>query len=119
MDEEKLIERKLGKQNHFKVPKGYFNDFEQRLLKSIPVSVPTRKPMLRRLRPWLLASGAAAAISGFAFFITKPFAEDATKQNIATSVVTPSLDNTDYMIEKMSDYAMLDNGDLYFYVADD
>lgn len=119
MDEEKLIERKLGKQSHFKVPKGYFNDFERQLLKKIPVTEPARKPMLRNLRPWLWAVGAAAAVCGFAFFTTNPFEERPSDDNVATSTMAPINDNADYIIEKMSDYAMLDNGDLYFYVADD
>lgn len=119
MNEETLIEQRLEKREFFRVPEGYFNGLEKRLLESVDVSAHERKPAFRRLRPWLWASGAAAAVvCGFAFYIGKPFAESAPKSSVAASIAASAHDNTDYIIEKMSDYAMLDNSDFYSYVED-
>lgn len=120
MSEDILLEQKFGKQNPFRVPEGYFSDFEKKLLENIPVPVSAKKPLFRRLAPWLLgAVSTAAAVCGVVFFAGRPSSDDAVISGNAAAMTMQAQDDTDYIIDEVSDYAMLDNSDLYSYVAGD
>jgi len=117
MNEDTLLEQKFGKQNPFRVPEGYFSDFEKKLLENIPMSAPVKKPVLRYLSPWLWSAvSIAAVVCGVVFFVSKPASDDIIISNAAT-ITEPAQDNDDNIIDEVSDYAMLDNSDLYSYVA--
>ena len=40
MSDEEKIRSKIGTENPFKVPEGYFEDFQQRLMSSLPERFP-------------------------------------------------------------------------------
>ena len=52
MNEEKYIEERVGKRNPFRVPDGYFDQFPEQLMNSLPKRQPKAK--LIWLRPMLL-----------------------------------------------------------------
>lgn len=120
MEEEALLKRQFAGDNPFKVPEGYFNDFQQKLLSGISSTKAVRKPLLRQLRPWLwTAVSAAAVVSGLVFYVSKPADNSNQAVSGTATVATPQTDATDYIMEEVSDYAMIDNSDLYSYVADE
>lgn len=66
MSDESKIMDKVGKENPFRVPEGYFESFQQQLLSSLPEraaakQVPVRVSMWTKVRPWL---SAAAIVCG-------------------------------------------------------
>lgn len=120
MEEDTLFNNRFGKGNPFVVPEGYFTDFEKKLLEGINASVPAEKPLLRRLNPWLwTAVSVAAVVSGLVLLINKPDDNQYKTSGSTAAVSTPQSDAAEYMIDQVSDYAMVDNSDLYSYVADE
>lgn len=118
MDEERILEQKFGKQTPFRVPEGYFSDFENKLLNDISASASDSKPKSHRLRPWLWAVVSAAAVmSGVIFYLGKTGSSDSRHARNAALTNTETHYSSDTYIDKVSDYAMLDNSDLYSYVA--
>jgi hypothetical protein len=66
MSDESKIKDKVGNENPFRVPEGYFESFQQQLLSSLPErtaseKVPVRVSMWTKVRPWL---SAAAIVCG-------------------------------------------------------
>ena len=66
MSDESKIKEKVGTENPFRVPEGYFESFQQQLLGSLPdrvvaEPVPVRVSMWTKVRPWL---SAAAIVCG-------------------------------------------------------
>ena len=58
-NEEKIIAEKLGKENPFRVPEGYFDHFAEQFMNELPerqVVVPAHRSRLKVLRPILMAS---------------------------------------------------------------
>lgn len=120
MNEETLLEQQFGKSNPFRVPEGYFSDFEKQLLADISATSVTEKPLFRRLVPWLWTAGTAAAVfAGTLFYIGNQASDTQQYTDNTNKTVIPQHDNTDLIIDRMSDYAMLDNSDFYSYVADE
>ena len=118
MNDETILERKFGKENHFKVPEGYFCDFEKKLLTGIDTDVKAAKPRVVRMKPWLwIASTAAAIVCGLVFYIAKPVSGGHDTDTGVAYRNSIHDTNTDMMIDEVSDYAMLDNGDFYSYVS--
>lgn len=118
MNDELILEQKFGKQNPFRVPDGYFNDFEKKLLTNMPVSAPKEKSLSRRAKLWVIAVVSTAAVTfGVVFHVSKPAALDENNAHATGYATAAAHDNIDYIIDEVSDYAMLDNGDFYSYIA--
>lgn len=118
MDEERILEQRFGNQTPFRVPEGYFSDFEKKLLNDIPVSASENKPMLRRLKPWIWAViSAAAVLCGVIFYLWRTDSSDSRYARNAKRTNAETHYSSDTYIDQVSDYAMLDNSDLYSYVT--
>ena len=124
MKEEDILLKKLGKENSFKVPEGYFENLtsevmnklpekEKVTLKEEPVSTWTRlKPLLYLAAMFV----GAALIIRVASSDHKPVADD-----IAVAVTAMEADTeqvSDEMIDVALDRAMLDDYSLYVYLSD-
>lgn len=71
MGEERYESDSLKKQNPFRVPEGYMNGLTHQIMSQLPDKTSNERvkpdiPVLRRLRPWIVA---AAALTGIVFFI--------------------------------------------------
>lgn len=121
MKEEDILLKKLGKEDSFKVPDGYFENLtsevmnklpekEKVVFKEEPVSTWTRlKPLLYMAAMFV---GAALIIRG-ASSDRKSVADiDVVATEIETEVVS------DEMIDMALDRAMLDDYSLYVYLSD-
>jgi hypothetical protein len=118
MSDEEKIRLKVGKENPFKVPEGYFEVFQQRLLSSLPERPseeikPTRIPVWRKARPWL---SAAAMLVGVVILIA------ALRQtNVLNNGAMASNDETVFTEEEM-DYlasSVFDDYTLYSYLTNE
>lgn len=119
--EEKILMEQFGRQNPFRVPEGYFDSLTERVMTQLPerdmTQQPARKPKSRivALRHWFYAAACIAvmAVMGITYYFhqTEP-----TQQVAATEISAPAPDNS--YVEEAADYAMLDNVEIYAYLAE-
>ena len=116
MTEEEL-RKKIGKENPFRVPEGYFEGFADNMMRLLPErefkeQAPAVQPVIRRKtwRPWLYA---AAAVCAVAFIVGAVHRAD----------IRPSDEPlAQYTEEEMADYmatSLFDEYTLYCYLTDE
>jgi len=112
-----LLEQNFGKSRPFKVPEGYFGQLEDSFARKLK----ERETRLKRQKIMIFRYVACAAclviiaVSAFVLFHSG-VNEDLNCADSITKSNSSSLVN-DYMIDEISDYAMLDNDDIYSYVS--
>ncbi len=112
-NEEKYIEERVGKENHFRVPEGYFDSLTSRVMSQLPEQkVKTAYVQLRR---WYYAAACVAVIGILG--ITYHLQQDDTAQQPVAGTIETNTDNNTYM-DEVADYAMIDNADIYACLAD-
>lgn len=118
-NEEKIIQEKLGNQNPFRVPEGYFDSFADQLMSQIPetkreVEQPVHKATkVRLLRPIMVAA-ACACIAIFSITLYLNHAQEPAKELTATKATPSNLQNAEEeYLDDAADYVMLDNADIY------
>lgn len=127
MHEEDYLRTRLGRKNPFTTPKGYFDQLATRVMSQLPAigqesdikqkPATEQKPaMLRTLRPWLYA---AACVAVLVVCVTWLFSQRSpSQQPVATTTNTSVTAVTDSYVDEVADYAMMDNQDIYLYLAD-
>ena len=99
-NEEKYLKERVGQENPFRTPEGYFDQFTAK---------PVAKKVAMPLRHWFYAAACVAALVVTA--VTFHFHEvDAPQQQMAVS---------ESYIDEAADYAMLDNMDIYQLLAEE
>jgi len=121
VNEEAFLRDKIGQKNPFKIPDGYFVQFADRLMEKLPEQ--QHKPILiRRLRPLLYAAVFVGVLIIGATLAFKSIQKFDSQSNIAlvTNEQDESLLNaySDTYIEDAANYAMIDNEEIYAYLAD-
>ncbi|MCR5130125.1 MAG: hypothetical protein K6C10_01520 [Prevotella sp.] len=113
--EEKFLIENFGKQNHFRVPEGYFDDFADKLMASLPereeqqAKVVEMKPKRKFVR-YAVAAAFAVLIAGVGVQFARNSQDNAEPVKMAaTQYESP--------VDQMADYVMIDNGDIYAYVS--
>lgn len=123
MKEEKYILDKVGKENHFRVPNGYFENFASELMSRLPehevIEVPAAKPRVFVLRSLILT---AACVCVAIFSITLFFMNDKSDEMPTAGNNVVAQNNIDYStvdeyIDDAADYAMMDHADIYAYLS--
>ena len=121
MKEEDNILKKVGTENAFRVPEGYFENFTSELMNRLPekekLAFEQKEPtMWERVKPWAYMAAmfvGAALIIRVASSDRKSVADiDVAATEIETEVVS------DEMIDMALDRAMLDDYSLYVYLSD-
>ena len=122
-DIEDIIREKAGKENCFRVPDGYFDDFTNRMMAKLPAEdVATMKVEVkttatktqRRKSLWqpLVACAACLAAAIFSVvIIMKDGEEDA--QALANRHQEETFSTSDEYVDEIADFAMMDNADIY------
>ena len=122
MNEEVLIESKMGKRNPFTVPEGYFDQLTSQVMQMIPEEnmqtariqemKPAKKAILRSLRPLFYAAACTCiAVFGVVTYLHLNNKVSETQQLQSNIVINNSY--SDSYIDEATDYAMLDNDDIY------
>lgn len=110
------------KHNPFSVPEGYFDNLTARIMEQIPetdvTATPTAELKPKNNRRWIgWTLGVAASIALAVFFVNLPNLFPSANGNQQTAQVETS-DNYDEQYEQeMLEYAMVDNSDIYRYLA--
>lgn len=149
-NDDKYLAEKFGKENHFRVPDGYFDHFSDRLMEKVMEQtaengvvtpyetecsdarqtdvklVPIRSQ--RRRWRWAVAAVFTGLIVSTAAWheISRTSSRDSVRQeepaNMSTSHIASNDATTSYFsntdMQEMVDYTMLDNEDMYAYIAD-
>jgi hypothetical protein len=126
--EEKYIREKIGQKNPFSVPEGYFDQLSEQVMAQLPerdfikseqtVTIkPQRhaKSKIVALRPWLYA--AASVVIVLVMSLSYYFHRNAGTELQASTTVMPVSPEESY-IDEAADYAMLDNVEIYAYLAE-
>lgn len=122
MRDDRYIARKFGKDNHFRVPDGYFNDLEKQVMSEIS-DIPSeqkavissrKKSVLRTLIPYSAAACIVAAIAGATVYLST---SDKSTTSIGNS--TAQYYSQDVEMDMMADYAMLSSDDFYRYMSEE
>lgn len=122
--EDEILVRRYGRENPFKVPEGYFEDFTSRLMDNLPernakVDVGNGKVKIGVVRKWLYAAACvcAVAICATAYLLIDSHDETSVVAE-ATGVQVGGSSSDDYF-DDAADYAMMDNQDMYLCMMDE
>ena len=126
MMEEKYLIEKVGKENPFKVPEGYFDTLSSQIMAKVeaegvaPRDIKTGKEKRAKvvwLRPvlYVAASVCALFISVVAY---QSHSDKGTAAPTQTVVANNQMLMDDYF-DEAADYVMLDNQDIYAYLSSD
>ncbi len=119
MKEDSILEQKFGRERPFKVPEGYFSQFEKQLLDNLPEQKSARKVSISRYWKRIVSVAACVAVvivSGVLYFNNAQEKMQSPVSAISDMYKSSSV-YADYVIDEFSDYAMLDNEDFYSYVV--
>lgn len=123
--EEKFIEQKFGRENHFTVPEGYFDDFTSQLMQKLPedpnqgarIVTMTPSPWRRYHAAIVAAASVCAAIFSVGIYFHS--AESRPQKASVAASQQVGVRNASYStVDAMAEYTMLDTEDMYAYIAD-
>jgi len=111
-NEVKYIKERVGQDNPFRVPEGYFEQLTQQVMNQLPER--QQKARTLRLSSWyyVAASIVLLAVMGATVYFHQ---EEREQQQMAVTVET-NTDNT--YIDEVADYAMIDNTEIYACLSD-
>ena len=120
MNEEEYLNQHFGKRHPFTVPDGYFDNLAERVMQQIPTDAPRKRSLVKTLRPWLYAAACIVLLVGSIVFVSTYRTEESqqlkTANNNNSNEIVVASDN---YIDDMADYTMVDNDDIYLYLAAD
>ena len=119
MNEEMYIQEKVGKRNPFRFPDGYFDNLTAQVMQNLPEQ-PKRRAKSVFMRPvfYAAASVCALLVAGAAWmWQSKTEVSSATSAQAKVESHVQQSDNEEYMDEAV-DYMMLDNHEIYAYLAE-
>ena len=126
MMEEKYLIEKVGRENPFRVPEGYFDTLSSQIMAKVeaegvaPRDIKTGKEKRAKtvwLRPVLYAAASVCAL-----FISVVAYQSHTNQGVAApaqNVVANNQMMMDNYFDEAADYVMLDNQDIYACLSSD
>ena len=120
MNEETYLKERVGKENPFRVPDGYFDTLASQVMARIDAEAqeqPSKKAKvisMHRVFYYAAAAVCALFVCATVYFSFNKEAEAVEQQQVA--VVDESADN---YFDEAADYMMLDNQDIYACLASD
>lgn len=122
-NEERYIKEKIGDKSPFRVPEDYFDQLASRVMSQLPEQElsrqseqkPRRQARMVALRSWLYAAACVIAIVvlTLTFYFHQRVAEPLDQPMAAVSAPVD-----DQYIDDVADYVMLDNTEIYAYLAE-
>lgn len=123
INEEKILSSCLGKDNHFKVPEGYFDHLMEQVMGQLPEqeaqvidiqrhtsAIRWHTPAIRRIA----AAVAVVALLGGGIFMTVRHQPTHTSSMAQTGEVqVKQVGSEDAAFEEMANYTMMDNETIY------
>lgn len=130
--EESILYKTVGKKNHFKVPDGYFYDFNNRMIALLPELESGKEkhtPKIIKLRhahnmqfKIVAAACSLAFILGIGVLslrqVDYQMAQQNSHNNSHHHKASPQMGATYTATDAAADYSMLDNEDIYAFVSE-
>ena len=124
MKEENILKKKFGRENHFTVPDGYFNNFADTLMERLPES-DTRVISMRAelwwhrlpMRKIAACLGTVVVLSAGGVFYANHTHKKQISMSKAAQVNIAGNNQESDMFDQMVDYTMFDNQDIYASLA--
>ncbi len=115
--EERIIQRKFGRECHFTVPDNYFDKLTQQVMEQLPETeakvIPLKSPY-HRFRAVIVAACSLIAVFGIGYYL-----HVAPSSHSHSMIVSDSHENNSYYVwDEAADYAMIDNNDIYASLVD-
>ena len=114
MNEETYISNKIGRDNPFTVPEGYFDSLTERVMQQLPRQ--QKRARVFALRRWLYAAACVACLFVVGTVVYNSLDSDRQQPLLSETVESPASD--DYL-DEAADYAMIDNHDIYLCLMND
>jgi hypothetical protein len=108
MNEEKYIEEQVGRRNPFTVPEGYFDNFADQMMASLPERQSRAQHVWLRPMRYAAAVVCVLAMGAMAWFALSSSPD--VHQPLQVEAVQVS---GDAAFDEATDYAMIDNYDIY------
>ncbi len=118
---ENNIATNSGRENHFRVPDGYFASIEKQVMDGLPdCNKPLQDGKVKRLRLWRRIGGYAAAAC-FAGLLAGYMLHHKADPDAATQADDAGIAVADdeYYMDMAVDDIMMDDDDLYSYIANE
>lgn len=121
MKEDTELKNRLGNENPFKVPEGYFENIVPEIMKQLPeveVQESGEISMWEKVKPWVYM---VAMFCGLMFglrvmMMDKPLSRDTVSSNVSMTDTVQGI--PDEYIDPILDQAMMDDYTLYMYLTD-
>lgn len=114
--EEKYLRQRFGSESPFLVPEDYFKDFSAKMMEQLPETTARTVTMhtsrWRNWRPYVAAASVCAVIFGAGLFYSNHLSDPVPAYTAAKATAVETT------IDQAADYAMIDNDDIYSYLAD-
>lgn len=118
--EENILKERVGKQNPFKVPDGYFEHLTERIMENLPeqevpvIDIRSRQTLWQKMPLRKIAAAiAVAALLGGGTFWTLQHEGDSKMLAHAKKHELKTVSSDDAAFNEMADYAMIDNETIY------
>jgi len=119
VNEDMYLREKMGDKNPFTTPEGYFEHLTDQVMKAIPEE---QSPKARTIgwRPLLYAAALTGLLgwSAALYFGQSAADEGQISAQTAVQAASPAPSYSDNYIEDAANYAMIDNEEIYSYLAD-
>ena len=114
-NEELYLNSHMSRENHFRVPDGYFDQLTADVMARLPEkSKPAKRVFLRPLLA--AASVACVALIAVGVYFNRSNMSVETEEQVAAVTVAPLSES---YIDDAADYVMMDHKDIYAYLASD
>ena len=121
MKEDTELKNRLGNENPFKVPEGYFENIVPEIMKQLPEAEVQESGEIRmweKVKPWVYM---VAMFCGLMFglrvmMMDKPLSRDTVSSNVSMTDTVQGI--PDEYIDPILDQAMMDDYTLYMYLTD-
>ena len=114
MNEETYISNKIGRENPFTVPEGYFDSLTERVMQQLPQQ--QGKAPVVSLRRWLYAAACVVCLFVVGTVAYTSLDSDSQQPLLSETVETTV---TDDYLDEAADYAMIENHDIYLCLMND
>lgn len=118
--EENILKERLGKENPFKVPEGYFDHLTERIMENLPeqeirvIDIRSRQTLWQKLPLRKIAAAVAVvALLGGGSFWALQHEGDSKMVAHAKQHEQKAVSSEDAAFNEMADYAMIDNETIY------
>ena len=123
MKEEKYLIERVGKQNPFKVPEGYFDALTSQIMAKVDAEGSAQVVEIRKVKKaksvWLRPLLYAAACGCVLFVSVASYLSHEDQSIAAPAESAVAVQSIDYSFDEAADYVMIDNQEIYACLSSD